>query len=543
MPPHLQHKHMVTLVATRANGRNFSAFNFHPKQVFFRSPGIRLTLSLIIMTLVSVSPVLNLVIPSSTASSVYTSKLLSASSLTVATVDHSTSQKSNNKHDGINININNDNTTNNNESNLSVSSEQEENNVNIVNKSQSSSSVSDDILQNVMSSDSIYVTSDTCDWTGSGISDVDSLVQLSPRSIVPVHLRCNSGTIRWKYPRNGLRVTLNSNSPFKGCIKVSSLLAESFVMSTLVHHRSYRQRRQLNPQTHSLYPVRISLESKNATTGANTLTNLYDPFDGKSIDLLRCFTSQQGNSVALFVEALTPLNVQDASSSSLNDHHISTTSVNNNSRQQLHASVIDESTVSTSSNHYSTSIHPSSIILPSIKETFRFDYHLMPLTSEDSTGEATSILLPASSPVASEKMSLDECEACSDKQILESFCTSDFVLSGVVKETATVHSLERSELTVAVDNLWRDVSSDPSHLTSSSQLKWKTSKNNNNKKLITVLHEKCERKKGIFNYGKFIFTGNWILGNPIVKCAVSARRFNEIKVKALENGSNLCQLN
>lgn len=458
------------------------------------------------MTLVTVTPVLNSVIHSSNStSSVNTTEQQSASSINVANgtsvpllkYTYSPSYLSHN-------------------SNIHTSSNGTSNDTNITLNEQLFQE--EDLMSNVMSSDPIFIptststTSDSCDWSGSGIDPVQS----SSRAIVPIHLRCNSGTIRWKYPRNGLRIVLNSDGPFKGCIKVSSLLTESFVTSTLLHHRSYRQRRQPNPQTHSLYPVRISLEGKNVTNGNNYLSVLYDPFDGKSIDLLRCFTVEQGKTAALFVEALTPLNVDvpstDTSSSYEQQeqmkHHnhqqhqqeslsapagatmqqdkstatTTITSVNNVHvrRKQLHATVTDDasSSITQQLNQQVTKVHPSSIILPSVRENFRFDYHLIPLTGQVLNEESTNINTPSrGSPVASNNFNYhrveggnDECRPCTDDEVIESFCTADFVMKGSISDISTVKSLDRTELTVIIDRLIRDVTSDPSQIMDTSSL-------------------------------------------------------------------------
>lgn len=116
-----------------------------------------------------------------------------------------------------------------------------------------------------VSNHSPYV-SDVCDWQGSGSPSVDS-----DRSVVPSYLRCARGSVKWLYPKGGLRVVLRlgtSNKDFRGCIRVSA---------------------------NSTQTVRIYLEGK------RQLHQIYAPNDGKHPDLLRCFVSVHAF-MALFIE-------------------------------------------------------------------------------------------------------------------------------------------------------------------------------------------------------------------------------------------------
>ncbi|KAH9390198.1 hypothetical protein TYRP_007752 [Tyrophagus putrescentiae] len=109
--------------------------------------------------------------------------------------------------------------------------------------------------------------SDNCDWAGSGHLGADS-----ERSVVPIYLRCSSGTIHWLWPKGGLRVVLRlgGGGDFRGCIRVS------------------RNSTRLNG-------VRIYLEGK------RRLHQIYSADDGKHPDLLRCFVSVR-SLMALFIE-------------------------------------------------------------------------------------------------------------------------------------------------------------------------------------------------------------------------------------------------
>lgn len=108
--------------------------------------------------------------------------------------------------------------------------------------------------------------SDVCDWEGSGNQNTDS-----ERVVVPVYLRCTHGTIKWIYPKGGLRVVLRhgtSNKDFRGCIRVAKNTSN----------------------------VRMYIE------GHRQLHKLYASDDGKHSDLLRCFVSNDGQ-IAIFLES------------------------------------------------------------------------------------------------------------------------------------------------------------------------------------------------------------------------------------------------
>lgn len=117
------------------------------------------------------------------------------------------------------------------------------------------------------SASNYHQISDTCDWEGSG-----SVEKESDRVVIPVYLRCSHGTIKWFYPKGGLRVVLlygHSNKNFRGCIRVARNTSSS---------------------------VRMYVE------GNQQLHKLYSFDDGKDIDLLRCFVSINGK-IAIFVES------------------------------------------------------------------------------------------------------------------------------------------------------------------------------------------------------------------------------------------------
>lgn len=120
--------------------------------------------------------------------------------------------------------------------------------------------------------DPVLVTSDSCDWMGSGLDAGGG-----GRAVVPVYLRCLQGSVRWRYPDNGLRLLLsNPEREFRGCIRI---------------RRSSRPSNTPN--------VRVAVEEERG----QSLRSLYHPADGLDPDLLRCFSSRHKEAV-LFIEAI-----------------------------------------------------------------------------------------------------------------------------------------------------------------------------------------------------------------------------------------------
>lgn len=115
---------------------------------------------------------------------------------------------------------------------------------------------------------SVEDSSDSCDWTASGLTD-------SPddKSVVPIYLRCLEGNVKWRYPRSGLHVVLSrSDSEFRGCIRISRNVTSK---------------------------VKIFVE------GISQLRTLYDPSrdDDSHPDQLRCFVSNHQR-IALYLESI-----------------------------------------------------------------------------------------------------------------------------------------------------------------------------------------------------------------------------------------------
>lgn len=305
---------------------------------------------------------------------------------------------------------------------------------------QSSSYQPDDPLTE---SDPILVTSDSCDWSGSGLDAAGS-----GRVIVPIYLRCLQGSIRWSHPNNGLRLLLSDpDHEFRGCIRI---------------------RRSGSHHHFSVPNVRVSVEEERG----QSLRSLYHPADGLDADLSRCFSSRHKESV-LFIEAM----------------HL-----------QQHQPV------------------------PYQKESvFELDYHL--------------------EPVASDKVlhnQMDECRPCTDSELVQSFCTSDFLVRGSISSLLQNELLSRTEIAVHIKSLIRD-SGSHSLIT-----------NNNNKShphektdpQTVVLHRplKCQSKSVIGSESDFLFMGRWQLGIPVIRCAPKWSEWKHVRHRSLQSGSTSCRL-
>ncbi|XP_018027838.1 uncharacterized protein LOC108683072 [Hyalella azteca] len=103
-----------------------------------------------------------------------------------------------------------------------------------------------------------------CDVYASGLDRVG-------REVGAEYVRCTAGRLVWKYPRNGLRLLLQSPEPgreFRGCIKADA----------------------------NFDGARVMVE------GQRSLVPLLDPRDHLSLQQQRCFSSYDGQ-VALYLEA------------------------------------------------------------------------------------------------------------------------------------------------------------------------------------------------------------------------------------------------
>ncbi|KAL1517340.1 hypothetical protein ABEB36_001115 [Hypothenemus hampei] len=112
------------------------------------------------------------------------------------------------------------------------------------------------------------IMGDECDWTGSGLSTVQS-----DKGVTPVYLRCAAGKIKWLYPRGALRILLrlpNQNKNFRTCLKIRSTSKPGRPIA------------------------RVYLE------GPRSLISLFQGHE--NINLIKCFNSKNGQA-AIYMEA------------------------------------------------------------------------------------------------------------------------------------------------------------------------------------------------------------------------------------------------
>lgn len=150
-------------------------------------------------------------------------------------------------------------------------------------------------------------------------------------------------------------------------------------------------------------------------------------------------------------------------------------------------------------------------------QVFEFNYHLEPV---------------ASSNVLENDM--DICRPCSDDELTNLYCSSDFVLSGHIQSLKDDEQLKRTEITVRVTDLKKDSAR---RLSSS-----KGVLHNDGGSRTVVLHRpsKCHSKAGLGS--EFLFLGRWILENPVIKCAPKLSHWKHAKHRSIQSGSNQCKL-
>ncbi|KAG8199595.1 hypothetical protein JTE90_009432 [Oedothorax gibbosus] len=264
---------------------------------------------------------------------------------------------------------------------------------------------------------------DNCDWVGSG-----TLAMALSKSIQPVYLRCNQGTVQWRYPQGALRIVLQHRTPgtpFSACIRRSSTSSGA----------------------------RIHLAGK---TRLHRVFSKEDP-----ADLVRCVGSVDGK-VALYVEA-------DSIGSVLR------------------------------------------------KEMMDFSYYLKRRTRR------------------SVKEFTDDCQPCSESELLRQYCSSDFVIQGSVASLFNNKQLQTTELTVRVSRVHRTNSVQTFTQLSDPDIPLSGSTG------YVILHRplRCGTKSGS---GEYLFLGNWILGNPSLNCVPRMAEWKKVRRKAMKEGTNECIL-
>ncbi|XP_015928933.1 meteorin-like protein [Parasteatoda tepidariorum] len=133
---------------------------------------------------------------------------------------------------------------------------------------------------------------------------------------------------------------------------------------------------------------------------------------------------------------------------------------------------------------------------------------------------------------------IDECQPCSEEQLLRHFCSSDFVVQGTVTSLFHNKALQMTELTVRVSQILRtnkDLNNPirESHISSDNDIVQKTN--------YVVMYRplKCGTKAGS---GEYLFLGKWLLGNANLNCVPRVSEWKKVRRKALLTGSNECLL-
>ncbi|KAL5018394.1 hypothetical protein ScPMuIL_004116 [Solemya velum] len=124
---------------------------------------------------------------------------------------------------------------------------------------------------------------------------------------------------------------------------------------------------------------------------------------------------------------------------------------------------------------------------------------------------------------------LEECRPCDDKEILHSYCASDFVVVGSM--TDVTHNLEsgKSEINVAVSQIIRQRHGEQ-HF---KRLKREASTLQG----VITAPSKCGIVRGP---GTFLFTGRFRFGKPKLGCAPYLQDWHKILKKAKHSGTIEC---
>ncbi|XP_055936470.1 meteorin-like protein [Argiope bruennichi] len=126
----------------------------------------------------------------------------------------------------------------------------------------------------------------------------------------------------------------------------------------------------------------------------------------------------------------------------------------------------------------------------------------------------------------------DECQPCSEEQLLHYYCSSDFVFQGKVTDLFHNKLLQVTELTVRISK---------THRTNELQKFPNISDSDFEPKYVILQRPlKCGTKAGS---GEYLFLGKWILGNPSLDCIPRITEWKKVRRKALMSGSNECLLN
>jgi len=298
-------------------------------------------------------------------------------------------------------------------------------------------------VQDKKSSSIPVLTSDSCDWYGSGLD-----TSFANGSVVPVYLRCLQGVVHWTHVQDGsgLIVVLSHDKDFKGCIRVSRSTSAQVSISLISGGK---------------------VVSPSPSPTASDIESIFHTYDGLEHDLLRCFTSNDRKATVL-IESFPPTVTKDAKS------------------------------------HVNYPYRPLQ---------FKMDYHLEP--REENGNEVSA------------------CRPCNDNELLQTFCSSEFVLRGTILSTSDNYPLFRSDLSVNVVQVIRNstspLSSDIPQVTEDA---------------IVILHRpiECHPRHSPPQTTEFLFMGHWILGSPVVKCAPKWTHWKRLRHDSIHSGSSPCHL-
>lgn len=116
---------------------------------------------------------------------------------------------------------------------------------------------------------------------------------------------------------------------------------------------------------------------------------------------------------------------------------------------------------------------------------------------------------------------MEECRACTDEEVLEAYCTSDFVAVGSMLGAQHEEEGDHTNIQVAVVQL----------IHQSAQLDLFTRVRRSDRHLTGTIHapRKCGVKAG---KGDFLFTGRLRLGKPVLRCAPYFDQWQKISAMA-----------
>ncbi|GIY37751.1 meteorin-like protein [Caerostris extrusa] len=130
---------------------------------------------------------------------------------------------------------------------------------------------------------------------------------------------------------------------------------------------------------------------------------------------------------------------------------------------------------------------------------------------------------------------LEECQPCSEEQLLHHYCSSDFVFEGKVTNLNHNKQLQVTELSVSISKTHRinELQKFPEFSNGIQE------SNMSSNRVILQRPLKCGTKSG---FGEYLFLGNWVLGNPTLECIPRVSEWKRVRRKALSSGSNQCLL-